>query len=232
MKLTQPGIDLIVQFEGFTPYAYDDPIGLCTAGPGILLHRSQCGPADYDRYGTRANPKISRSRYFLMLHDYTEGTLEFLEHVVKVPLAQPQVNALVSFVHNIGEGGFTSSTVLRELNQRHYKKAAQAMLMWTNAGGQTLAGLVRRRQAEMEMFLRGVAGPVTFTNAEKTLMRRFSNYLDTDRVIEPRELRLRDRLHVQAVLIRKAAEREVGGWEKYDRRRRYRAIVRLLRRTP
>jgi hypothetical protein len=165
-----------------------------------------------------------------MLADYTKGTLNFLEEVVKAPLTDLQVAALVSLVHNIGEGGFRSSTVLRELNQRDYRAAARAILLWDKAGGQVLPGLVRRRQAEMEMFLRGRTRPVNFSDAEKTLMRRLSNELDTKNVVSERELRLKDRLRAQAVLIRKAAQREKAGWEKHDRRRRYRRILRLIRR--
>lgn len=228
--LTDPGIRLIVQFEGYTPYAYNDPIGICTAGPGIVQHRGGCTSADYSHWGSRSNPGISRPRYYEMLDNYTRGTLDFLHDHITVPVTQAIINALVSFVHNIGQGGFLDSTVLRELNRRHYKEAARAMLMWVKAGGRTLEGLVRRRKAEMAMFLRGVVKPVRFTDAEQTLMRRFSNELDTAHVVSPRELRLRDRLHTQAVLIRKAANREKAGWEKHDRRRRYQGLVNLLHR--
>lgn len=230
LKLTRPGVELIVQFEGFTNYAYTDPVGICTAGPGIVQHQGACTAADFDKWGDRSHPRISRERYYQMLEQYNEHTLNLIEEVVKVPLAQPQVNALCSIIHNIGPQAFRDSTLLKKLNARDYRGAAEQFLRWVNPPS-VREGLLRRRKAEMAMFLRGhVVKPVQFSEAEQTLMRRYSNELDTGHVVSPRELRLRDRLHHQAVLIRKAARGEKGGWEDHDRRRRYNAIKKLLRR--
>jgi len=46
-----------------------------------------------------------------------------------------------------------SSTLGRVLNQGNYNQAANELLKWNRAGGNVLAGLTRRRQAERTMFL-------------------------------------------------------------------------------
>jgi peptidoglycan hydrolase-like protein with peptidoglycan-binding domain len=75
--------------------------------------------------------------------------------LVRVPLDQNQFDALVSFTFNVGEGALRDSTLLRELNAGRYDAVPRELNRWTRAGGQVLAGLVRRRAAEGAMFARG-----------------------------------------------------------------------------
>lgn len=86
---------------------------------------------------------------------------------VKVGLNQNQYDALASWVFNIGEGGFKSSTLLRKLNAGDYEGAARELPRWNKQKGKVLRGLVRRRAEEMEYFLsdpsyddRGTTGSV------------------------------------------------------------------------
>ncbi len=75
---------------------------------------------------------------------------------VKVTLAQPQYDALVSFVFNVGGQAFASSTLLKQLNAGNYKDAAAQMLRWCNLRVQgkvrSSPGLLARRAAEQSMF--------------------------------------------------------------------------------
>ena len=77
-----------------------------------------------------------------------------VDRLVKVPLTQNQFDALVSFVFNIGDGAFAASTLLRYLNKGRYQEAAVEFMRWIHAGGKRLDGLIRRRRAEQELFLR------------------------------------------------------------------------------
>jgi lysozyme len=155
MRTGPRGRALIRHFEGHTPYAYNDPVGFCTAGPGILLHRSKCTRADYEKYGSRERPKISERRYDEMLRTALASREDAVEDLVKVRLAQHEFDGLVSLVYNIGAGNFESSTVLRELNRGHRYRAGLAFLMWNRAGGRVLLGLSRRRRAERRLFRKG-----------------------------------------------------------------------------
>jgi lysozyme len=71
---------------------------------------------------------------------------------VTVQLTQDEFNALVDFTFNVGAGNFDSSTLLRELNAGDYAGAAAQFDRWDYAGGQVVAGLLRRRQAETQLF--------------------------------------------------------------------------------
>lgn len=70
----------------------------------------------------------------------------------------PEVLAAVtSLCYNIGVSAYTKSTVARCIAVGDDEGAADAMLMWNRAGGVVVSGLVNRRKAEREMFLRGVS---------------------------------------------------------------------------
>lgn len=69
-----------------------------------------------------------------------------------VRLTQPQYDALVSLVYNIGPGNYCSSTLARHLNAGRCIAAAQQFDRWTYAGGQRLPGLIKRRAAERARF--------------------------------------------------------------------------------
>jgi len=78
---------------------------------------------------------------------------------VDVPLSQEQYDALASFIFNLGEANFRSSTLLRKLNASDYVGAANEFPKWNKQrqGGKLveLRGLTRRRAHERELFLEG-----------------------------------------------------------------------------
>jgi lysozyme len=78
-----------------------------------------------------------------------------LFRLVQVPLTQGQVDALVSFIFNLGTARFRASTLRMKLNRREYDAAAREFPKWVFAGGVKLPGLIRRRQEEMAVFLEG-----------------------------------------------------------------------------
>jgi GH24 family phage-related lysozyme (muramidase) len=78
--------------------------------------------------------------------------------LVKVPLNSNQFSALVSFSFNVGTGNLQTSTLLKKLNALDYTGAADEFLKWAKAKGQELPGLVRRRKAERDLFLKSDAG--------------------------------------------------------------------------
>jgi lysozyme len=73
--------------------------------------------------------------------------------LVQVPLTDNQYAALVSFTFNVGLGAFGSSTMLGYLNSGNYAAVGNQFGLWVNGGGRVLPGLVRRRQAELRLFL-------------------------------------------------------------------------------
>jgi lysozyme len=63
-------------------------------------------------------------------------------------------SALVSFTFNLGPGWSRKSGLRNLLMMAEWREAADRMLMYNKAGGKVLNGLVRRREAEMALFLK------------------------------------------------------------------------------
>lgn len=147
---SQAGIDLITSFEGYYANWYLDPVGVRTVGYGHTDERIPKG----------ISVPLSREEALDLLRHDLAGYEAAVRRLVKVPLSQPQFDALVSFAFNVGTGALASSTLLRRLNARDYRAAAAQFAKWVHGGGQVLPGLVRRRQAEAALF-QSAAKPVT-----------------------------------------------------------------------
>lgn len=147
-RISQRGLNLIAEFEGFIPHPYNDPAGHATIGFGHLIHRGNVTAADNQKWGT-----ITRERGFQILRADVQQFERGVQKLVTVPLSQHQFDALVVFSFNVGLGALEQSTLLRVLNQKKYREAADQFLRWVLAGGQRMPGLVRRREAERKLFL-------------------------------------------------------------------------------
>lgn len=138
------GLDLIKSFEGLRLSAYRDSVGIWTIGYG---HTKGVKPGD--------TITVEQANDFLRedLRDAERAVndLTFLN------LTQNQFDALVSFTFNLGRGNLQASTLLRRVNEGDFEGAAEEFLRWTKAGGKVLPGLVRRREAERALFLKGDA---------------------------------------------------------------------------
>ncbi|WP_038342573.1 lysozyme [Acinetobacter sp. A47] len=146
MTTSPVGINLITSFEDLKLTAYLCPANVWTIGFGTTVYPTGTRVKQGDKC-TEAQAKA----YFT--HD-----LKRFERAVNgsvgVPLTQNQFDALVSLTYNIGEGNFTSSTLLKMLNAGNYRGAADQFLVWNKSKGQVLNGLVRRRKVERELFLK------------------------------------------------------------------------------
>lgn len=140
MKTSQKGIDLIKQFEGCRLSAYKCPANVWTIGYGHT-------------YGVKEGQTISQKQADKFLKDDLKSFEAAVTNYVKVPLSQNQFDALVSFSFNVGSEALRTSTLLKLLNQGKYSEAAEQFDRWVYASGKKLAGLVRRRKAEKELFL-------------------------------------------------------------------------------
>lgn len=79
-----------------------------------------------------------------------------IKQIVSVPLSQPQLDALASFVFNVGLAEFKKSVLLKKLNLGQYYSVPSEMTKWNKAkvdGVVTeLSGLTRRRAAESSLW--------------------------------------------------------------------------------
>ncbi|MDX2211650.1 MAG: lysozyme [Oculatellaceae cyanobacterium bins.114] len=134
------GLQLLKNFEGLSLTAYKDAVGIWTIGYGTTS-------------GVKPGQKITQAQAEEFLKRDLQRFEAAVDRLVKVPLNSNQFSALVVFTYNAGERALATSTLLKLLNQGHYQAAADQLLRWNRAGGQVLAGLTRRRQAERALFL-------------------------------------------------------------------------------
>ena len=148
MQVSDAGIELIKSFEGFRANAYPDPKSggdPWTAGYGTTKFPSG-RPVKKGDYVTPAQAEM-------YLREDVKKFASSVDALVTVPLKQCQYDALVSFVYNLGATNFRNSTLLKKLNAKDYKGAADEFLRWVSPGSSVEAGLRRRRTAERSLFL-------------------------------------------------------------------------------
>lgn len=144
--LSDGGLLLIQGFEGLRLKAYDDGVGVWTIGFGTIKYPNGVKVKKGD-----VCTKEQASEY--MRHDLATF-IKAVNKLVKVPVNQNQFDALVSLIYNIGETNFSNSTLLKKLNAGDYAGAANQFPAWNKAKGKVLQGLVNRRAAEREYFLK------------------------------------------------------------------------------
>jgi lysozyme len=89
----------------------------------------------------------------LLDKDMNKALVE-VQKTVTVPLKQHQLDALVSYVFNVGS--IRKTQLLEKLNAGDFEGAAREMDVVTQKGtGKVLPGLVKRRAAEQKLFLYG-----------------------------------------------------------------------------
>lgn len=137
------GLALTEQFEGCRLAAYQDQVGVWTIGYG------HTGPE------VCAGMNITLEQAEALLQKDVSSAAAFVNQAVMVVLTQEEFDALVDFVFNLGAGAFAKSTLLRVLNAGDFAAAAAQFAVWDRAGGEVVAGLLRRRQAETALFNEG-----------------------------------------------------------------------------
>lgn len=133
------GISLIKRFESLRLEAYRCPAGLWTIGYG---HTDGVQPGD------RINEQNAEQWLMADLQ-----TAEALVDRECPGISQNQFDALVSFTFNVGTGNFLKSTLLKCVKANPANPNIQGELArWNRGGGVILAGLIRRRRAEAELY--------------------------------------------------------------------------------
>lgn len=139
-ELNKAGLDFIIRWEGEKLVAYQDIAGVWTIGVG---HTSAAGPPKVTK-----GMKITKEQSREILANDLRHARKTVEEAVKVPLTDNQFAVLVSFVHNLGEGNFRKSTLLKKLNAGDYKSVPSELNKWVYAAGKRSQGLANRRHAE------------------------------------------------------------------------------------
>lgn len=134
------------QFEGFRPTPYLCPAGVPTIGYGATFYE------DGVRV-TLTDAPITRERAEALLAWHLKR--RFLPAVLRLcPGANTagRLAALVDFAFNLGEGNLRASTLRRTVNSGIWGEVPAQFMRWNKAGGRTLAGLTKRRSAEVGLL--------------------------------------------------------------------------------
>jgi GH24 family phage-related lysozyme (muramidase) len=156
-KTGKAGIDLMHEFEGLHKLrangmvqSYLCPAKVWTIGWGSTgkdpFNGGMIGP---NTVWTRQQCDLRFEQHLAQFEQAVR------DGIGKAPTSQAQFDAMVCLTYNIGAAGFRRSTVLRKHNMGDFDGAARAFLMWVKAGGKTLRGLVRRREAEAALYRSG-----------------------------------------------------------------------------
>ncbi len=219
MKLSQAGAHLIEEFEGFSAKPYRDPVGVWTIGYGST---KGVGPG---------SPHVTRAQAEARLMREVDAEYGAAVNALGVRLTQGQFDALTSFVYNVGPGGIAASTGIgRALRGGEMRRAADELLKWDKGGGRRLAGLTRRRQAERKLFLTAVqTDPLDgYREDEKRWIREWDkigrmNAAQRSQAVTARRETLREVMTQRRKAIWRVAQKP-GGWDKANRRARYRSL--------
>ena len=137
-RINKSGLNLIKKYEGCRLNSYICPAGVLTIGYG---HTGK---------DVKPNQKISKKKAISLLK---KDLARFERHVQSYNYiyewTDNEFSALVSFAFNIG-----NIDQLTAYGTRTRSQIRSAMLKYVKANGKTLAGLVKRRKAELKLFNR------------------------------------------------------------------------------
>ena len=143
MNISKIAFEKIKEFEGCKLQAYQDAAGVWTIGYGHT-------------YNVRQGDTISQWYADDMLREDLENVerqLTELHDPEVLHMTQQQLDAVVSFVFNLGIKRWKYSTLRQLIMYRKPKELIQKEWMrWVFAGGKRLPGLVKRRQWECSRF--------------------------------------------------------------------------------
>jgi lysozyme len=140
------GIELIHSFETCVLKPYRCPAGVPTIGWGNTFYED----------GTKVTMKdspITQERADKLFEFILHDTEKYVDSYCIDTVSQNQFDALVSFAYNCGCPALKGSTLLKKVNRNLNDPAIRAeFAKWNKSSGRVLAGLVRRRKAEADLY--------------------------------------------------------------------------------
>jgi len=136
--VSQTGRDFIKRQEGFSLKPYPDAAGHSIYWGHYIRHNETFAGTmeDAEAVFARDLGEVSRT----------------IRALVRVPLTQPQFDALGDFVYNVGAGRFAKSALLRKLNAGDYAGAAREFSRFAYSRGRKVPKLATRRAEEQALF--------------------------------------------------------------------------------
>ena len=140
-KISNKGIELIKYFEGFRNEPYICSGGYLTIGYGHKLLPS-------DRFSSITVEGAEN----LLRKDLIRFERAVIKYIT-VPLNDDQFAALTSFTYNLGAAALQRSVLRQKINYGEFDDVPREFKKWVYAGGKRVAGLVKRRKIESQLFM-------------------------------------------------------------------------------
>lgn len=141
MTVTPMIINFIKKFEGFSSKVYICPAGIKTIGYGHVVNIKEHFDIINEEIAEQLLIKdISKAQQAVISNIYTE-------------LTQEQFVALTSFAFNLGYAALQRSTLRQKVNRNEHFQVPKELMRWVYSSGKILPGLVRRREAEAELYM-------------------------------------------------------------------------------
>lgn len=139
-------IDLIKNFEGLFLKPYLCPANVATIGYGTIRYPN----------GTRVkmtDVAITEAKATEYLMFEINQKARAIDPMLREDLTGNQFAALISFSYNLGENALRKSTLLKVVNANPLDAQIRAEFQkWVYADGKKLNGLLRRRNAEADLY--------------------------------------------------------------------------------
>jgi len=147
MKVNAEGYALIKKFEGCKLKAYRCPSNVATIGYGNTFYEDGTKVKDGDVITQERAEELAK----FIIDQFAVTIAPFILQ----PLNDNQFSACVSLAYNIGTAGFKRSSVFKKLNVNPLDATiADSFRLWNKGGGKVLKGLVRRREAEIQLYFK------------------------------------------------------------------------------
>ncbi len=143
LHISTKGLQLIKQFEGFSPTIYKDSAGLPTIGHGHLIL-----PHEFHSFKNG----ITTAKAIELLKADIKVVEKAVSRLIIPSINQNQFDALTSFTFNLGSGTLQRSTLRAKVNRQEHDLVPAEFLRWVYAGGRKVPGLIKRRIAEAELY--------------------------------------------------------------------------------
>lgn len=143
-------LKIIRAYEDFRQQAYLCPAGKWTYGYGFTF-KSDGSPV---RKGDTITLEAAEERLKKLVNDVA---IDLYVALPRAEFTQQQLDALVSFIFNVGIGKFRGSSIYRVWKSGHSQAPdmTDLFMRWIYAAGKVQGGLVKRRATEAHLYLTG-----------------------------------------------------------------------------
>ena len=138
IRISEKGKELIRKSEGIRYESYLCPAKVWTIGYGHTA-------------GVKKGMFISKEQADIYLNEDLLPIESYLT-LADLDLNQNQYDALSSFCFNLGINAFSKSTLLKRIKEGDEKEIRKQFALWVHIGNTVLPGLVKRRNAEIELY--------------------------------------------------------------------------------